>query len=272
MTTHKTTSRSSLRGWLGACVLAVLPFGTAVATPFTLTSNTLVAVDYGTRSLIEYSFDGHINESLALTGSFSTLSGVEVIGNTVYVMGVAGDVGIANLSTGAVTRLFTSKGDEGLGSRNGNLLALSYDGSVSEYDLRGTLLHSYSVDGGGTGVDGVAGGFAVANYDDAILRIYNSTGILQSSFDTGLDPGEISDVAFDSTSGSYWVASGFGRADIRQYSSNGVLLGSFAAQRYGLNGIDVVHLPTSVPEPSVMALFGIGFAGVAACRRRKKHR
>lgn len=240
----------------------------AHAAPLSITAGTLLGVDASSRQLIEYTFGGTINESLALSGGFSTLVGVEVLGSSVYVMGVGGDVGLVDLNTGAVTFLFNGGGNEGLGGRNGNLLTLNFGGTASEYTVGGVLVGSVGVQSGGTGIDGAGPGFMVANYSDANVRNYDAAGAFLSSFSTGLNSGEISGSAYDSGSSSYWISTGFGRDDIRNYSSTGVLLSSFGAQSSWINGLDVVT-SGAVPEPSSLALFGLACVFLAKTRRRK---
>jgi len=242
------------------------------AQAFTITPGTLVAVDGSSKRLIEYSTAGTINEMLSLTGIAGVPVGVEVIGSSVYIMEVTGDVSQVNLSTGATSFLFNGGGNEGLGSRGGNLLTLDYSsGVVREYTVGGALVNSWTVAAGGTGVDSAAaGGFSVAYYSDATVGTFSAGGVLVSSFATGLNGYEISGYAYDASTNTHWVSSGFGRDDIRHYSNTGTLLGSFAANSLWINGLDYVSGPQNVPDAgSSMVLLVLAVAGMAALRRRE---
>lgn len=237
---------------------------TAGAQAFTITPGTLIGVDASTGQLVEYTPAGVINETLNMVGGFSTPVGVEIIGGTLYMMGVGGDVHSVDLMTGATTSLFNALGNEGLGGRNGNLLALNYStGTVREFSVAGALLNTFGVPGGGTGIDGYGAGFAVASYGDAQVRTYDAVGALLGAFATGLNAAEISGMGVDDADGSYWVSSGFGRDQIHHYSSGGVLLGSFAANSPWINGLDVIPDAQQVPAPTPLTLLGLCALGFA---------
>jgi uncharacterized protein YjiK len=251
---------------------AILVCIVANAHAFSITAGTLIGVDGNSNRLVEYSTGGTINEILSLSGSFSTPVGVEVVGSSVYVMGVNGDVNQVNLATGAMSLLFNGGGNEGLGTRGNNLLVLNYlSGEVLEFTVGGVLLNTYAIGTGGTGVDGAAaGGFAVAHFSDGNVYTYNASGGLVSSFSTGLNGSEISGLAYDAGTNSYWVSSGFGSDDIRHFSSTGTLLGSFAANSGWINGLDYVSGPQNVPDSgSSLLVLAVAMTGMVALRRRK---
>lgn len=254
---------------MGKLAVAVLVgMSASGAQAFTLDAGSLLGIDYGTNTLYAYSTAGAVTQTLALSNLQSNMVGVEVIGSNVFVADVAGGLGQIDLTTGEVTSLFNvgRSGLEGLASINDNLLFLDYStGHALEYSVAGALLNTFSISASNTGITGYGSGFATVSYNTGAVEFYNGAGVLAGGFSTFI--GGASGLAYDSTSNSFWVSTGFGGDMIYQYSTEGTLLNGFSVASDQLNGLDFIA--SAVPEPGSLALFGAGLA-VVACRKKQK--
>jgi hypothetical protein len=99
---------------------------------------------------------------------------------------------------------------------------------------------------------------------------YSKSGTLLSSFDTGL----LIDwnLALNPEDDSLWFGTASGTS-LYQFSKTGTLLGSYTPSGYGAtafySGEFSLYQSPAVPEPSTLAIFGIG-AGIAGLKARRR--
>lgn len=253
-------------------LIAATALVAGAAHAFNVSANTVLGLSVThatpTATIVEYDFNGNVQETLTVTGMQDTGIGLAVIGNDVFVGDVSGFVYQVNLTTGAVFNSFQSTANEGLGDDGTNLLALNYTtGNVERFTTAGGSLGSVPVATGGTGIDGDATGFWVGMYGGSgdALR-YDNSGNLLTTVTTGLSSSAVSALGWDAGNGALWLATGFGDDQIRAFDVNGNLLANFASGEDWINGLDVVANP--IPEPTTMALLGIG--GLLVARKRRK--
>ncbi|MBU6387386.1 MAG: PEP-CTERM sorting domain-containing protein [Planctomycetes bacterium] len=101
---------------------------------------------------------------------------------------------------------------------------------------------------------------------------YSKDGMLLSSFNTGLSIDW--NLALNPEDKTLWFGSAFGTS-LYQFSKTGTMLGSYSPTGYDAasfySGEFSVYQSPAVPEPSTLAIFGIG-AGIAGLKARKKKR
>jgi PEP-CTERM motif len=144
-----------------------------------------------------------------------------------------------------------------LGTFEGNVFAVN--------DQTGAILSSFSVANSsfsGVAFDGtnlwVSGGLT-----SNALYYYTTSGALLNTVPLGAF---CMGVGYDASDGTLWCGN---NPDVNHYDTSGNLLGSFNAQGYYHDGLEVANLTSSVPEPSSLLLAGTGLA--ALLRRLRKH-
>lgn len=271
---------------LTALAFAIAP--QAARAQIVLTPGTILGVDIGVsfnqRVLVQYSPNGTILQNLTLTGvpvNVGSIDGLTLIGSNAYVTGTGGGVGQVNLTTGAVTGLFqssSSSGAEALGHRGSNLLVGDFQrDTIFEYTTSGTLVNTIALanNPGITGVEWSGTKFYVGSYNTGNIFTYDVAGALTGTIVTGIGSNSISDLDFDVFSNTLYVSNGFGDDTIRQYSTTGTLLSSFASQRSNVDSLAVVPtvVAAAAPEPGTLPLVGMGLVsglGTIANGRRRK--
>jgi streptogramin lyase len=151
---------------------------------------------------------------------------------------------------------------------SGNLYVANASGNtISKFSSSGTAIGTFASTGL-SGPEGIvidsSGNLYAANSSGNTVTEYSSSGTDLGAFASGLEYPH--GLAINS-SGDLLVANYEGN-DIIEYSSSGTDLGTFAST--GLSSpAYIVITPNPVPEPSILALAGLGGLGLLRFRRRK---
>lgn len=239
----------------------------------------------------------HIDPAAALGLNSWNGRGVVQVGNTLYVTSASSnDVYMINATTGAGEGVaFSVAGTSALStiSYNGtNFWIADYSGTNNAYlySPTGTLLQTISLSNATGYMDGLlyfnngSGGQLISNRSDGCCTtptyydLYNLSGTATTTpFITANT--ESTGSAYDGT--NFW-ASNIYQGSLSEYSgTNGSLMstldlqntigGSFLVEGLSVNYTAVLPPPASVPEPSTLALFGLGLAAVGLVMLRRRN-
>jgi hypothetical protein len=220
-------------------------FAAVAAAQFTVDHGTLVGIDSNSPySLIEYSPTGVVTDTLTISG-ISVPVGSAVIGGEVWVMGVDSTLGRVNLTTGSVEFSFATviASAECLGTFGDELLVTAWNSAdVNRYDTAGVLLETISLPQsvGMTGLDASTTHIYGAIYSTGQIHKYDLTGALVQVIDTGIAGSALSGLAYEASTDSLWVSTGFGTDQVLHFDVNGTPLGGFPATVSFLNCLDYV--------------------------------
>ena len=106
----------------------------------------------------------------------------------------------------------------------------------------------------------------VISFSAALMRDYDLSGALLSSF--AVDTSATGGLALDHVDQTLWYSDTNG--DLQQYSKTGVHLGTGPNIGYVLGAEFDFAAAGRTPEPSGLALLGLGIAGLAVARRRRQ--
>jgi len=234
-------------------------------------SGNLLVVNQGVNAITEYSQSGTYLGVFASTG-INSAQGIAIDSSGDVYVGNSGSI-TKYSSTGTYLGVFATSGvgssvaDIAFGP-NGDLYSVNqYQDTVSVYAPDGTYLRSMStgVDPFGLLVD-ASGNLYVANADSASIQEFNSAGTQINSFSTGVDTTPCG-LVFD-PAGNLLVANApYG--NVLEYTTGGTYLGVFATGGMD-NDYHMSFAPAaSTPEPSSLAVFGVGVLAIARKRQRR---
>lgn len=174
---------------------------------------------------------------------------------------------------------------------NDDIIATDYNtGTLYRLDGAGTILDSFSVGVAGqinaVGVDRGSGDIFVAEFGGFVLR-YNSKGVFQSQFDTGIT---LTGLAVDSVNQSLMLLTSEPDSVIEFDYSGSPLVSPFPGDAVSGNGqglfydetngdlyvtsqngnVYIYNDPqrTTLPEPAGVLLVSLGLLGIVGCRRK----
>ncbi len=230
----------------------------------------LLVINQGSNAITEYSPGGAYLGVFASAGINSAQGiAIDTAGN-VYV-GNSGNV-TKYTSTGTYLGVFATTGvgnsvAEIAFAPNGDLYSANQDlNNVSVYAANGAYIRSMStgVDPFGLLVDG-AGNLYVSSYVSQTVTEFSSSGTQINSFYTGAGNNPAG-LAFDAA-GNLLVANA-SHGNILEFTTAGSYLGVFASGGMDYNYHMTFGPASPTPEPSAIAVFGIGLLAIARRRRR----
>jgi hypothetical protein len=220
-----------------------LALSASAAAQFTIDDGTLVGIDGSTRQVIEYSTSGAILETLATTMPGAP-TGLDVVNGELFANDTTGQVFSINLTTGAATALFAPTGPlENMGSVNGELIMMGWNTSVIErYDTVGNLLGTINLTQivGTTGIDSDGTDYFLGEWQTGTIYIFDSSGSLLNTLNVGIAANSISGLAYEASSNSLWVATGFGNDMMMQIDLAGNIMQQWPTNSPWINGVDFV--------------------------------
>ena len=236
--------RSSSIG-ISLVIAATLP----AAQTFQLDSGTLLAQDSSTGwsndyELLQFSPKGVELASLTMTvpDTFGVMDGLTVVNGELWVSGTFAQLARIDLTTGATVQVISTglAGTEALGTLGNDLLVGYYGGLIQRWSTSGVLLHQIDTTVAMTGIVSDGQEIHCANYQDGVIYSFDLAG--SSTGFIPLDTGgySVSGLALDETTNTFWVSTGFGPDDVRNFDDAGNKLASFDAGWAQLNGLEFV--------------------------------
>jgi len=240
---------------------------------------------FGSNQVLRY--DGATGAFLNSVASIASPTGLIVHNGLAYVSSysTSGFVNRYNATTGAFVDTFVSAGSGGLGSAHsltfgpdGNLYVADNTGNrVMEYNgTTGSFLGVFASGNGLSLPTGLTFGpngnlFVSSASNDRVLQFNGSSGSYLGDF-IGAGSGGLSDphgLIFRGD-GNLYVAGGSG---VRRYdATTGAFVDQFAASGLLVRPTYMTFSPQAVPEPTSLAMLGIGTAAMLGVARHRRPR
>lgn len=224
-------------------------------------------------NIYNYSNTGTLLNSFTFPNSGINYQDVTFDGNNIYAAytGSQNGVSIRDADTFGSSSFFNpgfAVSDISAGDNNN--LYLTADNSIYNYASSGALIDSFVFPNNGINYKDItfAGDniYTVYTGSQNGVTVRNSDTLSQSLF--FFDPGFVISGIAAGDNNDMFLTSG---NSIYNYSDTGALLGSFTFPGSGINYTDIAFAAdiAKVPEPSVLALLGLGLMGIRLSKRKK---